>query len=224
MALTEAIFLDKDGTVLEDVPYNIDPAQMRFASGVGRGLRRLAQLGLPLIVVSNEPGVALGLFPEASLKTVNQQLADMFDTAGARLSAFYYCMHHPQGRVPELARTCQCRTPAAGLLRRAAAEHGINLKRSWFLGNTLDEIEAGRRAGCETILINNGHETQWLAGPLRVPHHVVDDFDQASRLIFESDALNAASFEPANDTSPASSPQRPRPYHCVSHLYATAPA
>ncbi len=216
MELTEAIFLDKDGTLLEDVPYNVDPAQMRFAPGVASGLRRLACLGLPLIVVSNQPGVALGLFPEQALHTVEQQLACMFDSVGARLSGFYYCMHHPLGRVPALTRLCQCRTPAAGMLRRAAAEHGINLARSWFIGDTLDEIEAGQRAGCETILVNNGHETHWTTGPLRLPHHVVDDFDQASSLIFESDALNAVPLEPANDIFAMSRPAWGS-FHCTPH-------
>lgn len=200
MALVEAIFLDKDGTLLDnDVACTADPGRIQFIPEVNSGLRRLGRLGLPLIMTSNEPGVALGHFPEQALGPVERQLAFLFEQADASMAGFYYCKHHPLGTLRELARPCQCRMPAAGILRRAAVRHNFSLSRSWLLGNTLDAIEAGRRAGCETILINNGHETQWQTGPLRTPHHVVDDFDQASRLIFERDALNAVPLEPAND-------------------------
>jgi D-glycero-D-manno-heptose 1,7-bisphosphate phosphatase len=206
MALTQGIFLDKDGTLLEDVPYNVNPALMRFAPGVAAGLRRLAKLGLPLIVVSNQPGVALGLFEEQALERVQNRLARMFESVGARLTGFYYCRHHPAGVVPHLSTLCTCRKPQAGMLMRAAEEHRIDLSASWMIGDILNDVEAGRRAGCETILINNGNETEWLAGPLRTPHHVVDDFDQASKLIFGSDALNAVPLEPGNDIASAAPP------------------
>lgn len=199
MALTQGIFLDKDGTLLEDVPYNVNPALMRFAPGVASGLRRLAKLGLPLIVVSNQPGVAMGLFEEQALERVQNRLARMFESVGARLTGFYYCRHHPAGVVPHLSTLCTCRKPQAGMLMRAAEEHRIDLSTSWMVGDILHDVEAGRRAGCETILINNGNETEWVAGPLRTPHHVVDDFDEASKLIFGSDALKAVPLEPGND-------------------------
>ena len=199
MAMKGAIFLDKDGTLLEDVPYNVNPAQMRFAPGAANGLRRLARLELPLIVISNQPGVALGLFEECHLHLVRKRLAQMFASVGAPLDGFYYCMHHPLGRVPGLACQCECRKPAPGLVYRAAAEHGISLERSWFIGDILNDVEAGRRAGCETILLNNGNETEWLPGPLRVPHHVVEDLDQASLVVFERDAIDNEALAPMKD-------------------------
>ena len=199
MALTQGIFLDKDGTLLEDVPYNVNPALMRFAPGVASGLRRLSKLGLPLIVVSNQPGVALGLFEEQALERVQNRLARMFESVGAHLAGFYYCRHHPEGVVPHLSTLCTCRKPQAGMLLRAAEEHRIDLSVSWMIGDILNDVEAGRRAGCETILINNGNETEWLAGPLRAPHHLVDDFDEASKLIFGNDALKAIPLDPGND-------------------------
>ncbi len=185
MALTPAIFLDKDGTLLHDVPHNVDPLRMEFAAGAREGLRRLGRLGYPLIVISNQPGVALGLFEEDSLHQVGAQLSKMFEEAGAHLSSFYYCVHHPEGRLPQLRVRCSCRKPAPGLILNAAVRHGIDLSRSWFVGDILDDIEAGSRAGCETLLINNGNETVWHTGPYRQPHHVVETFEQAALLIFE---------------------------------------
>lgn len=193
MAMTPAIFLDKDGTLLEDVPYNVDPARMQFAPRAREALRRLARLGYPLIVISNQPGVALGLFEETALHGVRDQLASMFNEAGAHLADFYYCVHHPEGQIPQLTLRCSCRKPAPGMLLNAAMRHEIDLARSWFIGDILDDIEAGRRAGCETVLLNNGHETLWHSGPYRQPHYVVQDLEQASLLIFERTVISLAS-------------------------------
>lgn len=187
MALTPAVFLDKDGTLLEDVPYNVDPTRMHFTRGARRGLSRLARLELPLIVISNQPGVALGKFDLMALTRVRLRLRAMFQDAAATLAGFYYCAHHPQGSVAPYARVCDCRKPAPGLLLRAAREHGIDLERSWFVGDILNDVEAGQRAGCATILLNNGHETEWEPGPYRKPDFVAADLDEAALIIFERD-------------------------------------
>ena len=181
MALTPAIFLDKDGTLLADVPYNVERSRMRFAPGAATGLARLAGLGLPLIVISNQPGVALGKFERHRLLDVQCELERMFARVGARLAGFYYCPHHPRGvRVGYNVR-CGCRKPEPGLLHIAAERHGIDLFSSWFIGDILDDVEAGRRAGCHTILLDNGNETEWLRNEWRVPDHVESDLDGASR-------------------------------------------
>ncbi len=188
MALTPAVFLDKDGTVLQDVPYNVDPARMAFAPGARQGVARLASLGLPLIIITNQPGIARGMFGLEALQAVRLRLASMFEEEEAALAGFYYCPHLPQALLPADAVPCVCRKPAPGLLLAAAKEHGIDLGRSWFVGDILDDIEAGRRAGCRTVLIDNGNETEWKAGEWRVPHHRVPDLAAASRIV-------AASFE-----------------------------
>ncbi|WP_442596708.1 D-glycero-alpha-D-manno-heptose-1,7-bisphosphate 7-phosphatase [Parapusillimonas sp. JC17] len=186
MALTPAVFLDKDGTVLQDVPYNVDPARMAFAPGARQGVARLATLGLPLIIITNQPGIARGMFGLEALQAVRQRLASMFEEEGAALAGFYYCPHLPQAFLPAHAVPCVCRKPAPGLLLAAAKEHGIDLGRSWFVGDILDDIEAGRRAGCRTVLIDNGNETEWKAGEWRVPHHRVPDLAAASRIVADS--------------------------------------
>lgn len=181
MALKPGIFLDKDGTLLQDVPYNVDPAHMQFERGVGEGLAQLAALGRPLIVITNQPGVAMGLFDEADLRIVERSLAAMFNEAGAALAGMYHCPHGPgqEGDSPG----CDCRKPAPGLLKRAAAEHGLDLARSWMVGDILNDVEAATRAGCRSVLVDNGHETQWKPGPGRTPTLRVKDFGAAARAI-----------------------------------------
>jgi histidinol-phosphate phosphatase family protein len=92
------------------------------------------------------------------------------------LDAFYYCPHLPEAG-------CDCRKPAPGMLERAAREHGVELAQSWMIGDILDDVEAGRRAGCRTILVDNGNETEWRAGESRSPHYVARDLPQAAEII-----------------------------------------
>jgi histidinol-phosphate phosphatase family protein len=191
MAMTPAVFLDKDGTVLLDVPYNCDLRLMEFAPGAPQALYRLAQLGLPLIVVTNQAGVALGKFPIGALDAMRRRLAVMFKSAGAHLDGFYCCPHHPKGIVAPYSGYCTCRKPRPGLLLEAAREHELNLSSSWFIGDILDDVEAGNRAGCKTLLLDNGNETQWLRGSRRVPTLMAADLDAASRAV-AADLMKAA--------------------------------
>lgn len=182
-----AIFLDKDGTLIEDVPYNVDPDAIRLAPHAEAALRRFARLDAPLIIITNQPGVALGFFERDDLRAVEDRLAALFARCGATLAGFHACPHHPRGSVPAYTSSCLCRKPMPGLLQQAAVEHGIDLQGSWFVGDILDDIEAGRRAGCHTILIDNGNETEWSRDPdnlqLRTPNHIVPDLDIAARII-----------------------------------------
>ena len=185
MALTGAVFLDKDGTLLEDVPYNVEPEKMRPAAGVMEGLRRLADTGMPLIVVSNQSGLAMGKFDEAGLEPMLHRLREMFREAGAELAGFHYCPHHPAALVDAYRVVCGCRKPSSGLFHIAARQHEVDLSRSWMVGDILDDIEAGRKAGCRSILIDNGNETEWLPGTWRIPDHTVGDFAQAAEVVTE---------------------------------------
>ena len=185
MALNGAVFLDKDGTLLEDVPYNVEPKKMRPAPGVMEGLRLLADTGLPLIVLSNQSGLAMGKFDEAGLATMLVRLRGIFREAGAELAGFHYCPHHPAAVISTYRIQCECRKPSPGLFHVAAREHGIDLSRSWMVGDILDDIEAGRKAGCRSILIDNGNETEWMPGPWRTPDHTVADFAQAAGIVAE---------------------------------------
>lgn len=189
--IAPAVFLVKDGTLIEDVPDNVDPARMRLIPGVADGLRILGRAGYQLVVISNQPGVAFGYYNEEALLLVAERLRDLFMAIPAPLTDFYYCPHHPEGTVVHYRRmVCMCRKPAPGLIFRATFEHKIDLSRSWFVGDILDDVEAGRRAGCKTILIDNGHETEWQLTPPRRPHFIaVDLYEATHKIIFsERDA------------------------------------
>jgi histidinol-phosphate phosphatase family protein len=177
-----AVFLDKDGTLVDDVPFNVDPERIRLVPGAMPGLCLLAQAGYELIVVSNQAGVARGLFTEAALVGVELRLRELLADIGVRLAGFYYCPHDPHGQVASYAVRCACRKPAPGLLLQAAAIHDIDLSRSWFIGDILDDVEAGNRAGCRTVLIY-GNETQWYWSRQRLPHAIVDDLGDAAHAV-----------------------------------------
>jgi D-glycero-D-manno-heptose 1,7-bisphosphate phosphatase len=187
-----AVFLDKDGTLIKDVPYNVDPEQIRLTVGAGDGLQRLHQMGYALIVISNQSGVARGYFSESALAAVEQRLRALLELFGVPLAGFYYCPHHPEGAVAEYAIACNCRKPAPGLLLQAARDHAVDLTASWFIGDILNDVEAGRRAGCQTILLDNGNETEWILSSQRIPHFRANDLMEASAMIQQVDGRGGA--------------------------------
>jgi D-glycero-D-manno-heptose 1,7-bisphosphate phosphatase len=184
--MKRAVFLDKDGTLLHNVPYNVQPERMRLVAGAGTALRRFYALGYAIIVVSNQPGVAHGYFDPPALRGVERQLRSLLAGCGVPLSGFYYCPHHPQGRVARYAIRCHCRKPAPGLLIAAAAIHDIDLDQSWMLGDILDDVEAGVRAGCRTVLLDVGNETEWRRGPYRHPDVVAASLVSAADKMFDA--------------------------------------
>jgi D-glycero-D-manno-heptose 1,7-bisphosphate phosphatase len=189
-----AVFLDKDGTVVDNIAFNADPERITLAEGAAEGLYLLVRRGYRIVIVSNQPGVALGIFPEHALRAVEARLRDLLRDVGVPLSGFYYCPHLPEGTVAEYAVPCTCRKPASGLLFHAAREHAIDLARSWMVGDILDDIEAGHGAGCRTVLIDNGNETEWDLTPERRPHKVGSDLFEAAALIVSADTRAGPAF------------------------------
>ena len=185
-----AVFIDKDGTLVEDVPFNVDPALVRFTRHAVEGLRTLDGAGYAIVVVTNQPGIATGRFSQADFNALESALTTMIRTeAGVALTGFHACPHAP---APNAALACACRKPAPGMLHEAARRHGIDLQRSWMVGDILDDIEAGRRAGCKTVLLDVGNETVWQLGPMREPLYQATDLADAARLIVQHDAVAAA--------------------------------
>ncbi len=192
MAVTRAVFLDKDGTLIDNVPYNADPARIRLTRGAGPALRKLQQLGFRLMVVSNQSGIARGLIDESAMVGVRERIEQLLQQDEVTLDGFYYCPHWPpqpaaaKAPAENLARyalACDCRKPAPGMLLRAARDHGLALAQCWMVGDILDDVEAGRRAGCHAVLIDNSNETEWVDGPLRRPHRRVRDLAEAAEWI-----------------------------------------
>lgn len=187
--LSRAVFIDKDGTLVENVPHNVDPARLRLTVGAVEGLSLLAAHGFRLIVVTNQPGVALGLFDRAALVRLRAALTEMLAIRGVVLAGFYACPHAPSdGPV----MNCLCRKPSPGLLLQAARTHRIDLKRSWMVGDILDDVEAGHRAGCRSILLDVGNETKWRMSPLRTPDRRALDLLAAAQSIVSDPPENDA--------------------------------
>jgi len=129
-----AVFLDRDGTLVEEVPYLHDPGRVVLLGGVA-ALGRLTGAGYALVVVTNQAGVARGLYDEAAVAAVHRRLAELLAGAGVRLDAVLHCPHHPDGTVPGYAGACRCRKPGPGMLEAAAERLGLDLGASWLVGN-----------------------------------------------------------------------------------------
>lgn len=128
--------------------------------GIGPELHALQEAGFCLVLITNQSGIAHGYFDEMDLQLMHEGLAKQLQEAGVRLDAIYYCPHHPEGKISQFSFACDCRKPQPGMLLRAADELNIDLKHSWFIGDILDDVEAGNRAGCHTILVDLGTESR----------------------------------------------------------------
>ena len=178
----KAVFLDRDGTLIQNLHYGSDPLAIRLEEGVGEGLRLLKQEGFLLVVVTNQSGVARGYFTEEHVEEMNRRLAEMLEEEGASLDGIYYCPHHPDGGVPHYSIACECRKPQPGMIRAASADLGIDPAQSWMVGDILDDIEAGNRVGCRGILVDVGTEGR-PENPEREPEYIARDFLDAARYL-----------------------------------------
>jgi histidinol-phosphate phosphatase family protein len=185
-------FINKPA-LLSGPPYNIDPARLRYAAGWTLGLERLYQAGFALAIVANESGVAFGYHDEHALDVLQRHVAARFASRGIELTAYLYCPHHPSGTVTRYARACDCHLPQAGLSNRAASEFAADLRRSWLIGATADDVVAARNAGCRAIVVDSGHEPELLVArrPAQ-PYELAPDLITAADLILEQAHAEAA--------------------------------
>ncbi len=179
----KAVFIDKDGTLIENVPYNVNPKLIQFTDGMKEGLKLLSQAGYKLIIISNQSGIARGKFKEEELLSLGDHLCKKLEKMGVPIAGFYYCPHHPGGKIEQYSINCFCRKPNPGMLFQASRDHSINLAESWMVGDILDDMEAGRRTECRTIMINNGNETEWRLTSNRRPHFVANNMLEVAELI-----------------------------------------
>ena len=188
MAL-KVVFIDRDGTLVENEPYNVDFSLVRLTTNAIAGLRRLVRAGFSIVLISNQSGIARGYFAPPAVVAVNEYLRGLLQSQEVPLLASYYCPHHPDGTEPEYSISCECRKPKAGMLLQAQIEHDIDLEESFMIGDILDDVEAGHAAGCRSILLDVGSETEWLDGPGREPDFIAADLDAAAEYILEQSAL-----------------------------------
>lgn len=146
-----ACFLDRDGVIVDDVNYLSDPSQLKLIDGAAAAIAKLNQAGVPAIVITNQSGVARGMFTEERVAEIHRALDDMLEPSGARIDAYYVCPHHPTEGTGDYVRTCGCRKPEPGMLLQAAKEHGIELEASFLIGDMQSDMEAASRAGCTGI-------------------------------------------------------------------------
>jgi D,D-heptose 1,7-bisphosphate phosphatase len=184
--VTKTVFLDRDGTINEDVNFLRRPEDVRILPQVGRGMAMLQDCGFRLVVVSNQSGLARGILNEYDLFSVQQEIRRQLSVFSVSLDGAYFCPHHPtRGVVEDLVKTCSCRKPQPGLIYMAAEEMSLDLHQSFMIGDRLRDIACGQAAGLPSILVTTGRYQD--DGPLRSwpnrPDYVAADFWEAARWI-----------------------------------------
>ena len=169
-----AVFLDRDGTVIVEADYLADPAGVALIEGADRAIRRLASSGLAVVLVTNQSGIARGLYDEADYHAVNGRLREMLKVGGAALDGTYYCPHHPDFSGP-----CDCRKPRTALYLRAASELGLDLAKSFYVGDKPTDVEPARTLGGTGILVRTGYGRESVDEVPRAVR-VVDDIEAAA--------------------------------------------
>ncbi len=170
--MNKAVFLDRDGTVTEEVGYLTDLDKLRLIPGAGPAIRKLNQAGFRVVLVTNQSGVARGHFSESLVHEAHGRLKKMLRDEGARLDGIYYCPHHPTAGKSKYTMACDCRKPGTGLLDKAANDLTIDLSHSYVVGDKWSDVELAHRAGARSILVSTGFAPD-DPGNIR-PEHVRD--------------------------------------------------
>ena len=170
--MKKAVFLDRDGTVNEEVGYMRDLAMLTLIPGVGKAIKQLNDAGFLVVLVTNQSGVARGYFPESLVDAAHARLDELLIKDGARIDAVYYCPHHPTAGTTIHTRACACRKPGTGLIDQAARDLAIDVHRSYMVGDKWSDVELGHRAGAASILVRSGFAAD-DPGNAR-PEHVAD--------------------------------------------------
>jgi D-glycero-D-manno-heptose 1,7-bisphosphate phosphatase len=173
------VFMDRDGCVVEEVGYVNHPSRIRLLPRAAEAVRRLNEAGVAAVMVTNQAGVARGYFSEETLHVANARMRCDLEAAGARLDGLYVCMHHPTEGQPPYRAACDCRKPRPGLLQRAAAELGLDLRASVMVGDRFSDVATGHAVGAAGVLVLTGYgrgewEYQRHAQAV-VPDHVAED-------------------------------------------------
>lgn len=203
-----AVFLDRDNTIIENDGDLGRPDDVRLVEGVAPGLKTLREAGFHLVVVTNQGGVARGVFNEDDVDAVHQRIAALVDQharGSGVIDRFYYCPYHPEGTVAEYRREHIWRKPQPGMILQAARDMGIDLSRSWMIGDQERDIQAGRAAGCRTVLVTTDAELARRTSPTAVAHN----FGEAVKTILEHARIKPAHAGHSNGEVTPSTPSTP---------------
>ncbi len=174
-----AVFMDRDGCLIEEVGYLNHPSRVRILPRSAAAVSRLNAAGIPALMATNQAGIARGYFSAETLAEINAEVVRQLEREGARLDGLYVCTHHPTAGSPPYRQLCECRKPKPGLLHRAAGELGLDLSRSVMVGDKPSDVEAGQAAGGAGVLVLTGYgrgEWEYLRHAWTVkPDHVAED-------------------------------------------------
>ena len=194
-----AVFVDRDGTISNEVGYIRDPDQFQLMPKSAEAVKLIHESGLKIIVITNQAGVAKGFFTEEMVDQVNKKMEKLLSVQGAYLDGIYYCPHHPEGVVESYRKTCDCRKPASGLLEQASREHDIDLTVSYMVGDKLTDMECANKAGVKGILVLTGYgkdvHKKIESLNTKKPEYVEDDLFDAAKWI-----INDLGIERNGDT------------------------
>ena len=152
-----AVFLDRDGTISEEVGYVNHIDRLRLFPWTAPAIRKLNEAGMAVVVITNQSGVGQGYFPEDLVQAVHERIREELASEGARVDAFYYCPHHPNAKLAAYRMVCRCRKPDTGMIEQAAADLGLDLGSAAVVGDSTRDIETGSRAGARTALVLTGY-------------------------------------------------------------------
>ena len=187
-----AIIMDRDGTVCDEVGYVNHVDRVRLLPRSAAAIRAANDAGFQTVVATNQAGVARGYFAESLVDEVHDRVRELLAKDGARLDGIYYCPHHPEVGDPSYRKACTCRKPRPGMLERARDEMGIDLSASYMVGDTVKDVEAGRRAGATSVLVLTGYGKGELAYQSHAwtvkPDHIAEDLFDAVTWILEREA------------------------------------
>ncbi len=174
--------MDRDGVIIEDTGYIGRVDRCRFLPGVTQAVKLLNAAGFKVIVVTNQSGVARGYFSEEAVREVNQFVTEKLAREGALIDRIYYCPHHKDGIIENYRKDCYCRKPNPGMIEQAVLDLGLDISKSFLIGDKASDIEAGRRAGCRTILLTVGGSAANLNGDI-TPDYIASDISDAVRWV-----------------------------------------
>ncbi len=155
--MNRVVFLDRDGVINKEVDHLHKVRDLRLLPGAARAIAKLNRSGFLIVVISNQAAVAKGMLTEEGLDEINAELLRRLARRGAKIDAIYHCLHHPEATVKKYRVKCDCRKPSPGMIIEAAKSLNIDLKKSFFIGDTTSDILAGERAGLTTILVQTGY-------------------------------------------------------------------
>jgi len=178
-----AVFLDRDGTINEQMGYINHISRFQLLPGVRSAIKKLNDADVPVVVVSNQSGLARGYFPEELLSSVHHKMHTLLAEKGAKVDAVYYCPHHPEAKEEHFRKKCDCRKPKPGLIDRAAKELGIDPKKSFVVGDRWSDIKTAANCGARSILVRTGYgrgDEQYIGPHQEIqPHKKCDDLTEA---------------------------------------------